>query len=391
MTWTSRERIIAAINHREPDRVPIDVQAGLDFYLRLKEYLGLDFHEDLRPSYFREVIPHPKVCAALGWDAISVKLINPKRKYSIADADVPELVDGWGVKRKRYYPSGGGSLLEAVYHPLADATMDDLDGYPWPDPDLDGIAAATEAEAKRLYEETDLALIGRFGGTLIETAIDLLGFEKWLMTTASDPEFAGTLLDKITEIAIRLDRLGLEAAGKYIQIFKVSGDDLGMQTGPLYSPKIFREILLPRLRRRWQAARKYIDEHIDPPIPLMFHTDGGVRPFIPDMIEGGIEILNPVQPNCAGMETAALKRDFGDQLTFHGAIDVQNVLPFGSVDEVKSAVRQRIADLAPGGGYILSPSHFVQADTPPENIVAMTEAAHMYGKYPISLSTRDSE
>jgi uroporphyrinogen decarboxylase len=381
--WTSRERVLAAIHHKEPDRVPIDVQVGLDFYINLKNHLGLEFDEEIRPSYFREVSPHPIVCEVMGWDAISVKLVNPKTKNSIANAELPELKDAWGVKRRRYYPPGGGSLLEAIHHPLADATLEDLKDYPWPEPDLDGIAEATRKEIKQLFETTDLALIGRFGGTIIERALDLMGFEKWLITTVSNPDLAGALLDITTDHAIKMDQLGLEAAGEYIQIFKVSGDDLGMQSGPLYSPRIFDEILLPRLRRRWQAARDYIDRHLDPMMPLMFHTDGGVRPFIPQMIEGGIGILNPVQPNCKGMEAAGLKRDFGDKLCFHGGIDVQSVLPFGSTKEVEAAVEQQIKAYAPGGGYILSPSHFVQADIPPENIIAMTQAAHRYGTYPL--------
>jgi len=260
-----------------------------------------------------------------------------------------------------------------------------LETYPWPDPYPSGTAEATEKQVRWMFENTELALIGRFGGTIIEQAIDLMGFENWLMATALKPDFAGALLDRLTDIAIRGDRIGLEAAGKFIQILKVSGDDLGMQTRTLYSPRTFRELLMPRLRRRWQAARKYIDENLNTAIPLMFHTDGAVRPFIPDMLEAGLVVLNPVQPNCAGMELEGLKRDFGDQLVFHGAIDVQSVLPFGTPEQVRLAVRHAIQALAAGGGYILSPSHFVQSDTSPENIVAMTEAAHEFGKYPLSL------
>ena len=156
-----------------------------------------------------------------------------------------------------------------------------------------------------------------------------------------------------------------------------------MQTRTLYWPRTFRELLMPRLRRRWQAAREYIDKHLDPSIPLMFHTDGAIRPFIPEMIEAGLAVLNPVQPNCAGMDLADLKRDFGDRLVFHGAIDIQGVLPFGTPQQVRIAVRDAIQALAMGGGYILSPSHYVQSDTSPENIIAMTEAAHEFGKYPL--------
>ena len=259
-----------------------------------------------------------------------------------------------------------------------------MDKYPWPDPFPPGTAEETEKQARWMFENTDLALIGRFGGTIIEQAVDLMGFENWLMTTALNSEFAGALLDRLTEFAIQGDRIGLQAAGKYIQILKVSGDDLGMQTRTLYSPRTFRALLMPRLRRRWQAARDYINEFLNPSIPLMFHTDGAVRPFIPDMLEAGVAVLNPIQPNCAGMELEGLKRDFGDKLVFHGAIDVQSVLPFGTPQQVRDAVRHAIQSLAKGGGYILSPSHYVQSDTSPENIIAMTEAAHEFGRYPLN-------
>lgn len=385
LSWNSRERVVATINHKEPDRVPIDVQTGFVFYQALKSYLDIDIRETVRPSYFREVIPHPKIVETMGWDVISVKLEKPAVESTQIEVEGDEMIDGWGVGRKRVYQPGGDFLWEAVVHPLADASLDDLDKYPWPKPEVPGAGEATEAFAKRIYEDTDLAIIGRFGGTIIEAAIDLMGLENWLVAAALDPEFAGVLLDKITDVAITFDQFGLECAGKYLQIFKVSGDDLGMQTGLLYSPKFIRELLLPRLARRWNAAREYIDKFIDPSIPLMFHSDGGIRSVIPDIISAGIGVLNPIQPNCKGMDVWDLKRDFGEQLVFHGGIDIQYVIPFGSETEIRSHVRQQIEALGVGGGYILSPAHIVQADTPLENILFMTQAAHEYGRYPLAV------
>jgi uroporphyrinogen decarboxylase len=381
MTWTSRERVIAAIEHCEPDRVPIDINPVPDFYLNLKDYLGLEIEEEIKPGFMEEAIPHPKVLSALGADLISVKLGSPKGRRSSRPRE-GLVVDNWGVGLKRVYQPGGGSYLEPVYHPLADATIDDLEKYPWPDPDAPGRGEGAEAAAKRLYEDTDLALMGRFGGTIVQTALYMMGFERWLVCVAREPEFAGALLDKITDIAMALDRIGLEATAKYLQIFKVSGDDFGMQTGPLYSPKTFRTLFLPRLRRRWQAAREYLDQ-VNPSVKIMFHSCGGIRPFIPDLIEIGLQILDPVQPRAAGMDSAELKQEFGGRLTFHGGVDEQNVLPFGSKEDVEEEVRRRIRVFAPGGGYILAPSHYVQGDTPPANIVAMCRATHRYGQYPI--------
>jgi uroporphyrinogen decarboxylase len=382
MVWTSRERVIAAIEHREPDRVPIDINPVPDFYLKLKSYLDLEIEEEIKPGFMEEAIPHPQVLAALGGDLTSVKLGSAKRPRP-APPQPDLVVDDWGVGLKRVFQPSGGSYLEPVYHPLADATIDDLEKYPWPDPCLPGRGEAAEAEAKRLYEGTDLALVGRFGGPIVQTALYMMGFERWLVCVAQEPEFAEALLDKVTDIAIALDRIGLEATAKYLQIFKASGDDFGMQTGPLYAPKTFRALFLPRLRRRWQAARAYLDQ-VNPSVQIMFHSCGGIRPFIPDLIEIGLQVLDPVQPRAVGMESAELKREFGDRITFHGGVDEQQILPLGSQEDVEDEVRRRLGAFGPGGGYILAPSHYVQADTPPANVVAMCRAAQHYGQYPIA-------
>lgn len=390
MTWTSRERVIAALEHREPDRVPIDMNPVLDFYLNLKDYLGLGsadknngcpLEDEPKPNSAMEVIPHPRVLSKLGVDVISVKLGSPKGRRPSSPGE-GYTKDEWGVFRKRVYQPGGGSYLEVVNYPLADATIDDLEKYPWPDPYAPGRGEGAEAAAKRLYEDTDLALVGRFGGPIIEMPLYLVGWENWLVRLAQDPEFATALLTKITDIQIALDRVGLEATAKYLQIFKVSGEDLGMQTGPIYSPQMFRTMLLPHLRRRWGAARAYLDQ-TKPSVKIMLHSCGGIRPFIPDLIEAGIQVLDPVQPRAAGMDSAELKRDFGAQLVFHGGVDIQDVLPFGVEVDVEEEVRRCVEAFGPGGGYILAPSHTVQADVPPANLVAMCRAAQRCGRYPI--------
>jgi uroporphyrinogen decarboxylase len=210
----------------------------------------------------------------------------------------------------------------------------------------------------------------------------LMGFEKWMVTAASEPELAGLVLDKITDIQIGLDRVGLEACGKYLQIFKASGEDYGGQNGPLYSMRMFRNLLLPRLKRRIEAAREYLNVN-NPDCKIMLHSCGSIRKFLPDLIEAGIEIIDPVQPLAAEMDSFELKRDFGDKLAFHGGVDIQEVLPFGTETEVIAETRKRIHAFAPGGGYILTSSHNVQADTPPANLMTMIKAAHEFGVYPI--------
>jgi len=378
----SRERVIRAINHQEPDRVPMDLNPLHDFYIAIKQYLHLEIEEKVKHNYAMEVIPHPQVLQRLGIDISSVKLGSPsvKKKEPRSDGLVE---DDWGILYKIVSQPGGGSYYEVVRSPLADAKISDLAHYPWPIPDLPGRGEEAEKNAKALFEDTEFAILGRFGGAITETAINMLGMENWMVRLASDPEFIEALLAKITDIVIALDRIGLEASAKYLQIYKASGEDLGMQTGPLYSMKMFRNQFLPHFERRFQAARSYLDS-VNPSVKIMLHSCGSISKFLPDLIDSGINIIDPIQPHAAAMNSADLKADFGDKLTFHGGIDIQQVLPFGTKEEIEAEVQTRINDLGPGGGYILAPAHNVQADVKPENIIYMIEAVRKFGCYPIS-------
>jgi uroporphyrinogen decarboxylase len=379
MPLTSRERVIKAINHKEPDRVPVDFTPLYDFYFNLKQYLGMEIDENVSYGISMEVIPHPDVLRRLGVDLISVKLGSPtsQKKDERSDGLVQ---DEWGVLFKQVFQPGGGRYHEVVYSPLKDATIDDLEIYSWPQPDLPGRGEKAEESARRLYEDTDLGIVGRFGGAILDAAVYLLGMENWMIRLARDKEFINRFLEKITDVQIALDRIGLEAAGKYLQIFKASGEDLGMQMGPLYSMKMFREQLLPHFRRRYRTAREILNK-VNPSAKIMLHSCGSIRAFIPDLIESEIDIIDPIQPRAAGMDSAELKRDFGDRLCFHGGIDIQHILPLGTKDEIIQETRTRIQALGKGGGYILAPAHNVQADVPPENLVMLYEAARRYGGY----------
>lgn len=381
MALTSRERVIKVINHEEPDRVPLDFNPLFDCYISLKKFLEMDFPENVSPNFAMEVVPNIQVLKRLNIDLISVKLGSPKSKNKRIRTD-GLLQDEWGILYKRVPSPGGGSYLEVVEAPLKNARIKDLEKYPWPEPDLPGRGEGAEQNAKKIFEDTDLAIIGRFGGPITETALNMMGMETWMTRLALDPEFIAALLSKITEIQITFDRIGLEATAKYLQIFKASGEDLGMQTGPLYSPKMFTNQILPYLSKRFHAARKYLDE-VNPSVKIMLHSCGSIKRFIPDLIAAGIDILDPIQPHAAEMNAHDLKTKFGESLVFHGGIDIQEVLPFGTNDEIRDEVMEKICSLGAGGGYILAPAHNVQADVPPQNLVHLYDCAIRYGQYPI--------
>ena len=383
--WSSRKRVETALNHQEPDRVPMDMTITEIPYVRLREYLGLPPEENLRPNRFGEIKPAHDLLEALGMDMTAIKLRGP-----VNWSPPPETPDGigydeWGVGRKRVDLVGGGFLLEVTHSPLRgfDPGEINLDHYPWPDPNDPGRTDGLDDLARDLYQNTELAMIGRFGGTIMEQASFLRGYEEWLMDLVLYPEFSRQLMNRITDIQIALDEAGIRRAGKYLSIFKLSGEDLGMQDRPLFSQSVWKDLLRPILNRRWTAARKALDRYDAAHVKLMLHSDGAIRDFIPDLIEDGIDVLDPIQTRCAGMDVGELKADFGDKLVFHGGIDTQKVLPYGTPEDVKDETIRIIKTLGPGGGLILGPVHNVQPDVPPQNLVALCRAVKEDGRYPL--------
>lgn len=374
---------MAALNHQEADRVPLDLNITLNAYIALRDHLGLPPEDEISADRFFEVRPSHDLLAALGVDFTYVKLRGSKNWSPPPPLDDGTVIDAWGIGRKLVELPGGSYLNEVNHCPLEgiEPTQINLDEYPWPDPDDPGFTDGLEEEAKKLYEETDLALIGRFGGPVMELASYLRSFEGWLMDLILYPDFAKEMLNRIADIQIALDEAGIKAAGKYLSIFKLSGEDLGTQTSTLFSYQVWEEIIYPILARRWQAARRALDKFDASHVKMMLHSDGAFRPFIPDIIKAGVDVLDPIQRVCPGMELQGLKKDFGDLLVFHGSVDTQFYLPRGSVEEVEQETRHCIDALGEGGGLILGPSHFIQPDVPPQNVAAMYRTAMEYGKY----------
>lgn len=369
---TSRERVIAAISHQPPGRVPVDLNICLTAYKNLCAYTGFKVGSWPSPSLAMEVIPDPELLQRIGVDMISVKY------PSSGSGQIKESVtDSWGVTFKLVSQSSG-EYHEAVTHPLKNATLQDLDDYPWPSgyPSDEKLKALSE-EASRLYHNTELALVGRFGGPIMEIAGNLLGLEEWYMRLMMDPGFIAKLLEIISVICTSHDLHALDACGQYLQIMKVSGEDFGMQTAPLYSRDIFNDLLMPPLKKRWKAVRERL-AGINPQMKVMLHSCGSIKEFIPDLIEAGIDILDPVQPQAKDMDPGSLK-EFSASLVFHGGIDVQQLLPNGTVEQVREGTRACLDGFqAEMGGFIVAPSHTVQADVPSENIIAMLETVNNY-------------
>jgi uroporphyrinogen decarboxylase len=386
MTMTPRERVKTALNHREPDRVPMDLTITLGAYTKLVKYLGME----------REVDPEPKVANWLTYVPIDLKILRAlnidivhlgSRPPSGFPKELPDggYIDEWGIKRVPISRPAGGFYYEFDGNPLANATIKDLDDYPWPDPHDPAVTDGLVERIKWWHDNTNLAIeVWLERGGLGEQAGYLRGIEKWWEDLVINQDFAVALMDKLCDLAIEFNRVCLELIGKYINVVRFTGWDLGGQQGLIFSPAMCRRLFKPLWMRQWWSVQGFL-KRVNPEAKVFFHTCGGVYPLMGDFIESGLDVLDPLQTTAKGMDMEQIKREFGDKLSFHGAMDIQQLMPFASVPEVYEEVKLRIKQLAPGGGFVLAPAHAFQDDTPPENIVAMYEAGLKYGHYPINL------
>jgi len=404
----SRERVLTALRHQEAGRVPIDLGAmrssGIQAiaYNRLKAYLGIaggqtvmyDITQQLaQPEmtvvdrFHIDTLPLPR--AVIGLDPS-----RPRWKpWRLPDGSPALIPDGLNLRRG---PGGGheieddaGHLLyrmppgalyfDRVYQPLADATtVTEIEAFQ-PPAISDAELSWLRAEAQRLRATTDKAIIGLTGVNVYEGAQSARGWQRFMEDLAGQPALAQALLQRLADSACADLARYLDAVGEYIDIVQV-GDDLGTQNGPQLSPRMYRRLVKPYQQQMWQFIKARSG------LPVFLHCCGGIYPLIPDLIEAGIDILNPVQISAAGMDPIRLKAEFGRDLVFWGGgCDTQHVLPDATPAQVADHVRRQIDILAPGGGFVFNQVHNIQANVPPENIVAMFDAALADG----GLGTRD--
>jgi uroporphyrinogen decarboxylase len=379
---TPRQRVWAALNHQEPDRVPLDIGGGsstgivVEGYEKLKEHLGVSSETQEMNKIFRVARTDEEVMQRLDSDCRPLGL-RPPVNWTPPPAEPGTFTDIWGITWKQAFYGDGCYYWELARHPLAEATIEDLETYPWPDPLDPGFTAGLAEDAKALYGETDYAIMADGGfKSFWEMGYMLRGLEQMLMDLVLNPEFVKALMAKLLEINKAGTGRFLDLAGPYIQVFRTA-DDLATQRGPLMSPQTFQTLLRPFYQEYFEFVKSKTEAKI------FYHSCGNVTDLVDVLVEIGVDVLNPVQVAAMG-DTAKLKARFGDKVTFWGAIDTQHVLPHGTVEEVEAEVRNRIRDLGPGGGYVVGPVHNIQPDVPPENIVAMAEATRKYGTYPLA-------
>lgn len=384
-TWTSRKRVEASLNHREPDRIPFDLGGSIltgisaKAYRRLRDYLGLPEIEieieDICQGLGRV---HDDVKQRLGVDVYGV---NPGKTRTsnvkmVSEDGYDKFVDEWGIEWWR--PQDGGLYFDMRKHPLAEVEdVSELAGRKWPDPLDPGRYEGMAEKADDLMNKKQVAyILGRNAPGIFEIAMWSRGHENFYCDLIANQPLAEYLLDTVMEIKMKYWEKALSLVGDNVMMIS-EADDIASQNAPLISPELYRKLIKPRHQKLFGFIKKKA-----PRAKIFYHSCGAIMDMIPDLIEEGVEILNPVQVSAAGMDTRELKRRFGKDVTFYGGgVDTQRVLPFGTPGEVRDEVKRRIDDLAPGGGFIFNTVHNIQADVPPENIMAMWETLREYGKY----------
>jgi uroporphyrinogen decarboxylase len=406
---TSRERVLTSLNHREPDRIPVDFSghrsSGIAAmaYARLRDYLGLA----RKPIRVYDPVQQLAIVDEDVLQRFQVDTIELGRAFALEDKywaewvlpdGTPCFMPAWALPQREgrdwilHSPSGrviarmpeGVLYFEQTHYPFAEE--DDLDRIEelfaegmWtgvrspPGPIVagaDGPQLLAEG-ARRLRAQTDRAILGLFGGNLLEMGQFFYRNDNFLMLLAGNPKRAHEFLDRVVQIHLRNLERFLGAVGPHLDII-LFGDDLGMQAGPQISPRMYREFFQPRERVMWKRARE-----LAPNVKIKLHCCGGVRELLPGLIEAGLDAINPVQITCKGMDPAGLKKDFGAQLTFWGGgCDTRETLIHGTPAQVREHV-QRLMDIwRPGGGYVFQQVHNILADAPPANVAAMYDAVN---------------
>lgn len=377
---TPRQRVNMALNHQEPDRVPIDLggtsvtQITLLAYQELTRHLGVSVPDPTLTNKIMQLANmDEQVQLRCDADVRPIFLGAPDNWEDI-QIDEETFRDQWGWVWRKPPTSFYYDLVES---PLAgDITIQDIARHPWPDPSDPGLFRDIEAQVEHWRSRGDYALVLNPGLGMSENSQLLRGYEDWYIDVALNPGLVAALMDAILEFDLAVTERALELVGQDIDVFLFS-DDITTQSGPMISPKSYQKLIKPRHERLFEFIRDRTDAKI------MYHCCGSAYCFMEDFIDIGVDIINPVQVSAANMDTARLKAEFGGRISFWGGIDTQSILPHGTEEEVRAEVEKRIADLAPSGGYVLAPVHNIQPDVPPENIVAMCDHAKVVGTYPV--------
>jgi len=383
-TMKSRNRVLASLRHEIPDRVPLDLggnQTGIhkDAYRSLLEALNIEEKIRIMDPVQQLALPSEEVLegfhidtryiAAGAGQGFDGSIVTRERQGRIWHDFTDEFGVIWSM------PDDQLLYMDISHHPLANASQREIEDYPFPKGDDPVRFQALRDRALTIRNETPYAVVSGISGVVYETCWYLRGLEQWYHDMIVRPELCEVLLDKTLGFWMDWFTLFLDEVGDVVDVIMI-GDDLAGQEGPLFRPDFYRNVVKPRHKKLAQFIRSRTQAF------LWYHTCGGCRAYIPDLLDNGIQILNPVQISAKNMDPKGLKKEFGDRLVFWGGgIDAQHILPFASPDQIREEVRRNMEIWKPCGGYIFNNVHNIQAGVPAGNVIAMYEAAYEYGFY----------
>ncbi len=384
---TSRERILKSLRHEEPDRVPFDLGSthltgiSMTAYRNLCKHLGLNCQD----AQFSDVIqqlamPSEEVLDYLGVDTRGLYPLTShnwnveKKLHEMPDKFIYR--DEWAIKYQKSKESG--YWFSIIEEPLKSVSPEnkEVDNFNWPDAGNPERVATLRQKALEYREKGKLVVLKGLCAGLFEMYQRIRGMKNAMMDSLLYPDFSDRVIGKIADLKIEFWNMALNELHDVVDVI-VEADDYGTQESQLISPDHFRQTFKPHINRVLQFIRGK-----SPKSFLFFHSCGNVRPIIPDFIEMGVDILNPLHISAQGMDPVTLKKDFGKNITFWGGgVETQNILPNGTPQQVADDVKRNIDALAPGGGFVFNTIHNIQAEIPPENIIAMWKTLKEYGKY----------
>ncbi|MHC4460325.1 MAG: uroporphyrinogen decarboxylase family protein [Planctomycetota bacterium] len=383
-TMTSRERVIKAINHRIPDRVPIDLggfQTGIHkkAYAELLSHLGIEEEITILDPVQQLARPSEEVLKRFRVDTRYICAHGPddfkgEIEHNIRGGKLwHDLKDEFGVVWSM--PDEQGLYMDISHHPLAGATVADIEDYPFPDGSDPSRFTGVREEALKLRKETPYAISTGIGGVVYEYCWYMRGLEQWFIDMMESPAFCEALLDQTLKFWTDYYTGFMAHVGDIVDVVMI-GDDLAGQSGPLFSPDFYREIVKPRQKKLVRHIKSLTKSKI------WYHTCGSCFEYIPELIDNGIDILNPVQIGLVNMEPEKLKERFGKQIAlWGGGIDAQHVLAFAKPGEIREHVRRNLEIFKLGSGYVFNNVHNIQVGVPAENIIALFDAAYEFGFY----------
>jgi|TARA_B100000315_G_scaffold253451_1_gene292276 uroporphyrinogen decarboxylase len=383
---TSRERLRRTLDLKEPDRVPIDcgtVASAISniAYERLVNLLEFpselnraDLHDPVNPDH--DLTPCEDILNMFGVDTRNISPDQPIDSQALSKTQLDEYSyrDEWGVVWERPRNEIGPYIYRKGPFQKDGLTIQDVEKYAWPDANESHRVTGLREKAQRMHEETDFAVVVSVGHAPVAPSQRLRGFAEFMEDLVLNPKLAEAILEQVTNVIVESTNSILREAGPYVDVVSFA-DDLGFQDRAYFSESMFKKQIKPFMARCVDAIHQNTDAK------AVMHSDGAIYALIPDLIDMGVDCINPVQTTAWNMEPEKLKSEFGKDIAFWGAVDTQQALPFGTVDDVRRDVKSKIETLGPGGGYVLASCHTIRSEVPASNIEAMFDAALEYGKY----------